>query len=186
MGFLSICKKISYAVRATAPGKATILRTSAPAGQVRSLEMYQTPGVASAPTADDRLVEAEIGSGKRVVIATHNYKVEVAVKAGETIIYSTDSVGQAISNQIKLDNAGNIAIGESDNQILVDSKGNIDLGGDARTFVTWTELNAALQLLMTALNSHTHKISPGASTLQPNTPLSIDISAANTATVRTR
>ena len=60
----------------------------------------------------------------------------------------------------------------------------IELNGATKQFVTWTELNTALQALILALNLHTHPTAlPGPPS--PPTPVSLDISAAKTTTVLT-
>ena len=71
--------------------------------------------------------------------------------------------------------------------IKLDSDGNIDLNGDSKRFVTHAELDNALQTFITALNSHTHGgVSSGSSaTSPPVAPLSINIAAAETQTIRT-
>ncbi len=164
MGRLVEAVKSLFDKRTTAPGKCVIIQTKA--GDIdRTTELYHPPGISSAPTKGDRVIEIPLGAGVRVAVATHNYKIEVEPLSGETIIYSTDSDGNTVKAQIKLDGSG-----------------NIDLNGNNKKLVTHAELNTALQSLVAAINANfaTKQDAAGA----PGT-LSIDISAAETQTVRT-
>jgi hypothetical protein len=165
--------KSLYKRRASAPGKSVVVQIVGQAGEERTAEFYHPPGISSAPTPEDRAVIVPIGSGGfRIVIATHNYRVEVEAGAGETIIYSTNAGGDAVTATIKLDAAGNIQ---------ANADGNIDLNGSAKKLVTHAELNTALQTFIATLNLHVH----GAAGTPPVTPMSLDISAAQTSSVRT-
>lgn len=164
MGRLTEVVNTDYAKKTTAPGKAVLVQTKA--GSInRNIELYHPPGISSAPTPADRVIETDAGGGVKVAIATHNYKLEIEVSAGETIIYSTDAAGETLKSYIKLD---------------ID--GNINLNGDSNKLVTYTELNSALQGLITALNLALGTKQNGAGTAGT---LSLDISAAQTAKVRT-
>lgn len=160
--------KTLWQTRGNAPGNAVVVQLSAGGEQERTAEFYQLPGVASGPTKEDRAVVVPTGSGYRVVVASHNYRVGVEVSAGETVIYSTDSDGGSTQALIKLN-----------------TDGNIDLNGDGKTLVTHAELDTALQNLVTALNSHTHPDPSSGTTGAPSSPLSLDISAAEAASLRT-
>lgn len=74
---------------------------------------------------------------------------------------------------------------ESTSTIEIDDNGNILLNGSSKRFVTHAELNTALQDFIIALNLHTHPTAPSGPVSPPSTPMSIDISAAETQTVRT-
>lgn len=165
MGRLNIIKGILYKAKGAAPGKAVVLTTKAAGGQERETELYHPPGLSSGPTPEDIGVEVSSGTAGRVTIAAHNYKLEIEVTAGETILYSTSADGETLKSTIKLD-----------------TNGNILLNGDSKTFVTFAALNTALQGLITGLNAEFAKKldSPGAPGL-----LSLDISAAETTTVKT-
>lgn len=171
MGRLGRVIKSLFTTRSTAPGKAVVVTTASAGSVKRTAEMYHPPGVSSAPTAEDRVVEVPIGnSGSRVIVASHNYRVEVEPSSGETIIYSTNSAGDTVQAQLKLDNDGNIL-----------------LNGDSKTFVTHAELDSALQGLITYLNGHAHSgvTTGGGTSGPPASPTSLDISAAETTTVKT-
>ncbi len=164
MGRLTEIESVSYAKKSTAPGKAVVVKTKA--GSIsRNVELYHPPGISSAPTAKDRAIEIDVGGGVKVAIVTHNYKLEIEVSDGETIIYSTNAGGDTLKAFIKLD-----------------TDGNIDLNGSSKKLVTYTELNSALQGLITALNLALGTKQNGAGTAGS---LSLDISAAQTAKVRT-
>lgn len=165
MGWLRTVTGISFKKKGAAPGKSVIIQTESSGGQERNSEMYHNPGISSGPTKSDRIIEVSAGSGVRVAIAAHNYRIEVEVIDGETIIYSTNTAGDTVKSVIKLDNAG-----------------NIDLNGDGKKFVTHAELDTALQAFITALNINIGTKLDGAGT--PGTA-SLDISAAETTTIRT-
>ena len=165
MGWLEKVTDIAFKIKGAAPGKAVIIQTIAAGDQERNAEMYHNPGISSAPTKLDRVVSVPVKSGTRVIIACHNYRIEVEPDSGETIIYSTNTAGDTVKSTIKLDNAG-----------------NIDLNGDGKKFVTYAALNTALQTFITALNIAFGTKLDGAGT--PST-LSLDISAAETTTIRT-
>lgn len=95
--------------------------------------------------------------------------------------------------------SGSYSIFDKDGNIIIDSdtkkvkvNGNaIELNGNTKQFVTWTELNSALQSLILALNSHTHLVASvgaptgPASASTPPITFSIDISSAQTTTIKT-
>lgn len=58
----------------------------------------------------------------------------------------------------------------------------IELNGNSKTFVTWAELNTALQTFITALNTHVHS---NAGAGAPAAPMVLNINAAKTTTVFT-
>lgn len=166
MGKLIEVSGVTFEQRAKAPGKAVVLKTKA-AFVERTTELYHPPGISSAPIEKDIGAEIELGN-VRLIIATHNYRIEVEPNAGEIIIYSTDSTGATVMSQLKLDNDG-----------------HIDLNGSSKTFVTHTELNTALQSFITALNLHTHPTAAPGPVSPPSAPMSLDISGAATTTIRT-
>jgi len=107
-------------------------------------------------------------NGFRVAVGSHNYRISVEPEAGQLIIYSTDSAG-----------------GTEQARVSLNTDGTIDLNGTGKTLVTHAELDTALQLLITALNSHTHPDPVSGTSGVPTTPLSLDISAAEASTLRT-
>jgi hypothetical protein len=66
------------------------------------------------------------------------------------------------------------------------NENGIEFNGNTKTFVTHAELDTALQTFMTALNAHVHtSASSGSPTTPPVSPMSLDISAAETTTIKT-
>lgn len=168
MGKLGRVIKSLFTTRSTSPGKAVVIQLVGAGGIERTAEMYHNPGISSMPTPEDRVVELPIGrSGSRVIIASHNYRAEVEPETGETIIYSTNAAGDTVKSKIHLK-----------------TDGTIDINGDSKRLVTYDELNTALQ-------NHTHAAgtlldSTGAPvTGATGTPVALDLSAAETTTVKT-
>lgn len=69
--------------------------------------------------------------------------------------------------------------------IEIDDSGVIKLNGESKNFVTHAELDAALQTFITSLNTHTHPTAATGPPSPPTVPLSIDITASKTLTVKT-
>lgn len=61
----------------------------------------------------------------------------------------------------------------------------VNINGSSKAFVTHAELNSALQSFMTALNLHTHPTAASGPPSPPTAPMSLNISAAATTTVKT-
>lgn len=162
----TIVKMIWQTLR-KAPGAAITIQVESATGENREIEYYQLPGISAGPTPEDRAATVDLG-GYRVAVASHNYRIEVEVDAGAVTIYSTNAAGDTVQSRIDLD---------------VD--GNIDLNGNTKTFVTHAELNTALQSFITALNLHTHPDPVSGTSGPPTTPMTLDISAATTTTIRT-
>lgn len=70
-------------------------------------------------------------------------------------------------------------------KMTIDSEENIELNGNTKQFVTWTELNQALQNFVMSFNSHTHTGNMGKPTTPPSAPAMLDISSAKTKTILT-
>ena len=114
-------------------------------------------------------------------------KVEEVTSATETtayLHYSRETL-KAIPLCIFSDKA-KVKVQVENGTMKVDTQNKIELNGNSKQFVTWAELNQALQGLITALNSHTHSNgNEGSPTGTPITPMTLDISASKTATVVT-
>ena len=62
----------------------------------------------------------------------------------------------------------------------------LNLNGKSKSFVTWEELNTAMQQFVSLLMLHVHtSADPGKPTSVPVSPITLDISAAKTTTVHT-
>lgn len=69
---------------------------------------------------------------------------------------------------------------------VVVKDGNIELNGNSKHFVTWEELNTALESFMNALNTHTHSNgNEGSPTGAPIVPMEFDITDSKTKTIVT-
>lgn len=151
----------------SAPGEAVVIIGKGLGGETVETEMYQLSGFIGCPPKDARGVLVPISGSKRysVIIAMQNYQLTFDMSQGETLVYSTTEDGQTLKAQIKLD-----------------ADGNIDLNGDSKKLVTYGELNTALQGFKTAINAAlATKLDGGGSA----GTLSLDISAAETTTLRT-
>ncbi|MFW6312500.1 MAG: hypothetical protein ACOC2N_01280 [Spirochaetota bacterium] len=182
MGRIGRVVKALFDRRAASPAQNVVVQLEAAAGENRTAEMYHPPGISSAPSKQDRVVVVPVGRGShRIAIGSHNYRIEVSVDEGEISVYSTNAAGDTVAARIDLDNDG-----------------NIDLNGNSKRLVTYGELNTALQSFKTsidtaiasAITGHTHAgVTVGSGTSGPGagaaSPTSLDISAAETATVRT-
>ena len=143
-------------------------------------DLFLAPGEDSKPIVGDRVAVMPV-NGERLAVAYYDSNIGLC-ESGEKRIYSRDA-----DNNIK----GEVFL-KKDGSINVTGE-NINLNGNDKRFVTHAELDAALQLFMTALNTHTHLVAalPSAPpvlpipTLIPTVPLSIDISASKTLTVKT-
>jgi len=73
-----------------------------------------------------------------------------------------------------------------DAKINITDAGNIEFNGNTKQFVTWTELNTALQTFMTALMAHVHTCTaPGSPSSPPASPITLDINSAKSITIKT-
>jgi len=157
--------------KGSAPGDAVICQAEATKGDVLTAELYQQPGIYSAPPKGARGIFVPVGGSRKygVIIATHNYELNIQVAEGETTIYSTTVDGKTIKALISLD-----------------GEGNIDFNGNSKRLVTHGELNTALQNMVTWINAHMHATAATGPPVAPTPPLlTLDISAAETQTVRT-
>lgn len=167
MGIAQLLKVASSAIRRwkTAPGKAPVVTGTGLGGREIEAEVYGSAGVVGRPPKGARVVFLPLGERYGVVVAAHNYALGIEVGEGETTVYSTDAGGGTLKARIDLD-AG----------------GNVDLNGSAKRLVTHSELNTALQALVAAINTALGGKLDGAGTAGA---LTLDISAAETQTVRT-
>lgn len=96
-------------------------------------------------------------------------------------------------NKLSISDDGSFEITGTDYSVTVTTDGTIkivgkeiNLNGDTKTFVTHAELDTSLQSYNTAIGMHVHTSAvAGSPTSPPVTPMSIDISAAKTTTVKT-
>ena len=122
-------------------------------------------------------------------------KVEEVTSASETtafLHYSRETL-KAIPLCVFNDDA-KVKIEVEAGTLKVTTEKKIELNGNDKQFVTWTELNQALQNLWTAIQAHTHPVSTtGTAAAQSGTAatsidlstVTLDISAAKTKTIVT-
>ncbi len=168
MGLMRLART-ALARKGNAPGDSYIAQAEGAGGDVLTPEVYMLPGIVSC-APDGTLGVFMPFSGRRgVFVATNNYQIRIELLQGETTIYSTTPDGKTIKARIDLDGAG-----------------KIDLNGKTKRLVTHTELNTALQNMVTWINAHMHATAaPGPPVPPTPPPLTLDISAAETQTVRT-
>ncbi|MBR5775011.1 MAG: hypothetical protein IKY42_01955 [Bacteroidaceae bacterium] len=114
---------------------------------------------------------------KVLLLGFKNYipKVEKVTSATETTDYQhyTRECLKAIPMCVFKDDA---------KATVVIKDGKIELNGNTKHFVTWEELNTALNTFMGLLNSHTHT---GGGSGTPSTPMTLNIANAKTKTIVT-
>ena len=126
---------------------------------------------------------------KVLLLGLKNYipKAEEVTSATETKSYQhyTRETLKAIPLCVFNDDA-KVTIKIENGDLAVKTGGKIKLNGDSKQFVTWTELNGALQDLITAINGHVHtSAASGSPTTSPTVPMTLDISNAKTTPVVT-
>lgn len=148
------------------PATQSIVSAKGLGGANVQAEVYHPSGLFSRPPANTRGVFVPIGNSRRlgVVLGLANYNITINIYQGEVCIYSTTPDGKTIKATA-----------------LFTKEGEIHLNGSTKSFVTHDELNSALQTFINALNLHVHP-STGA---PPATPMSINIAAAKTTTIKT-
>jgi len=159
----TIVKMIWQTLRRS-PGAAITIQVESQLGETREIEYYQLPGISAGPTPQDRAATIDM-KGFRVAVASQNYRIEIEPEAGQVIIYSTNAAGDTEQARIGLN-----------------TDGTIDLNGTSKTLVTHSELDTALQAMLTAINANLAAKLDGAGS--PGTA-TLDISAANATTLRT-
>ena len=164
MGLMRL-SKTALARKGNAPGDSYIAQAQGSEGDVLTAEIYTLPGIISCAPDGTMGLFVPFSGRRGVFAATNNYQITIDVARGETTIYSTTPDGKTVKARVDLDGAG-----------------NIDLNGNSKKLVTYAELNTALQSLITAINNAfaTKKDEAGSSG-----SLTLDISAAETQTVRT-
>jgi len=143
--------------KGVAPGRSVIVTGEGFEGETVTTEIFQSSGIIGVPGDGTHGVWVPIGGSDRygVVVAMHNYKINVSLNKGDVAIYST-----------KADGSGPEAV------LILRSDGNIELNGVGRTLVTHAELQTALTALCATLTAHVHPTvgapSPGLASLTCN------------------
>jgi hypothetical protein len=167
-----LCKITGSKFRSDISGKSIEIDCEGFSGDNMRNDMFFPAGIMSRPPNDSYGLFIPFGDSRSngIIVAINNYKISIEHNKGEIIIYSTNNDGDEIKAKIKLDNDG-----------------NVEINGDSKRFVTFAELDSAMQTLKTDFNSHTHSgVSSGGSISgTPLVPIAIDISAAETQTIKT-
>jgi hypothetical protein len=147
----------------------------------------------------------KIAQGDKVLLLGLKNKVEkvedvtIATKQTIPLHYNRDTL-KAIpfgifdeNAKVQIDTTEDFNIKTSAN-VIINSDKNIELNGNNKSFVTYAELNQALQTVWTAIQSHTHQVATTGTavaqsgTAAPSTSLTsqtLDISASETKTIKT-
>lgn len=171
--------------------------------------LYNPAGDYSIPLPDDFVTLVKVpGTGNYIAIG--NLNTIDNIDKGEKYLYSRDANGDEITS-IYLNKTGDIALNansdkvkiqlKNDGKLIVDTDGEIDingggnikidattdieLNGNTKKFVTYTELNTALQVFVGLITAHVHTGNLGNPTSTPTSPITLDISAAETITLKT-
>lgn len=79
-----------------------------------------------------------------------------------------------------------VTVEAKDGTLKIDTQQKLELNGSSKQFVTWAELNQALQQVVTQIKTHTHAVSGAAAGPSPDlAALVLDISGAKTTTIVT-
>jgi hypothetical protein len=155
-----------YKKRGNASGKSVTATGSGLAGQTITAEIYSVPGVIGIPGENTHGIWIPVGSDRYgIIIAFHNYQIALDLNKGDVNIYSTTENGATVKSLIALKNDG-----------------TIEMNGSDKRFVTYAELDTALQNLVSGINTtfSTKKNEAGSAGT-----LTLDISAAETQTIKT-
>lgn len=145
-------EKTEYANRAETPGK-TVALEARDAIRFRTIEMMHPPGVISGPTPGDVVVTVDAGGRLVIAVGSRNYRIEVAVTAGETVIYSTAADGSEVKAEIKLDTDGKIEAKNASQSLkdlidsLIDEIKNLTTYGSPGSHSVTAASKATLDLL---------------------------------------
>ncbi len=147
-------------------------------------------------------INFEIKQGDKVLLLGLKNRVEktqdvtIATQQNTPIHYCRDTI-KAIpfgvfdsTAKIQIDFTKGINITSDEAIVINANKKNIELNGNKKSFVTYAELNQALQSLWAAIKAHTHPVSTpaGAGSSSASVELqtqSLDISASETKTIKT-
>ena len=175
MGMIELIKVASAAIKKykSASGQAVVVTAAGAGGVALEAEVYNPAGIFSRPPKDTRGLFIPLGAGRRygVVIGGHNYQVTITIQDGETEIYSTNADGSTVKGVI-----------------LLKADGTIEINGNSKRFVTWDELNTALQNHTHGAGTQITTCPAGAGTVSggaTGAPVALDLSAAKSATLKT-
>lgn len=149
--------------------------------------LYNPAGDYSIPLPDDFVSILKVpGSGNYIAIG--NLNNIASIEKGEKYLYSRNSSGTEKAS-IFLDKDGKITINTDDEidlngggTVKIDATTDIELNGNTKKFVTYTELNTALQAMVGVANG---LFLTAADNGVKSGGLTVDISASETTTIKT-
>lgn len=165
--------------------------TKLPALQTNNIELLALSGANFSIDAGTKAGDKVLLLGLKDYVQTVN-DVSGASEQTSYVHYKRDNLKALPLCTFSGESTVQVVAEEGSLKITVDKK--IELNGNSKNFVTWTELNSALQSLWTAIKTHTHIVSTTGSaaaqtgTASPSTELSsqsLDISKAKTENIVT-
>ena len=157
------------------------LQCSSVNGIVKDIEMLHPNNIISKPHKNKNALVLELNQNRSVVIGFEGSNTSLKIKEGEITIYSTDKNG-TVKSKMHLTDKGEI-LTDAQNKIITNGS-KIELNGNSKNFVTYAELDIALQKFIVKLNSHTH-VTPSGTSVTPLPVMSLDISKSKTTTIVT-
>lgn len=144
-----------------APGKSILVDTKSHGTD--DGELYQQSGIYSRPqdNIDGVVVDC---NGNNIIIATHDYRLDISLEKGEMLVYSYDSDG-VMKGKHKIDIDGNHIFNDG-----------------IKSAVSHALLNTALQTMVTAINANFATIATALSITLP--PVTLDISSSEVSGVK--
>lgn len=115
MGLIEIIENGAAEIKAlrASPGPIVVMKGKALGGIQRELPVYQHHGFRSRPVDGTRGISVQLGEGsrERVVIATENYTINIALEPGGTAIYSTNAAGVEQAKMVLAPDGGIVITG---------------------------------------------------------------------------
>jgi phage gp45-like len=167
--FLLSLKSSVLKEKGSSPGKTAVMVGNGVLDQSLEVEILQQPGVFSLPADGISGIFIPVGTSDVFggVLCFKHPKTNLDVGgSGGSCIFSTNSTGDEVKSIITLKPSGDISI-----------------NGDTKSFVTFQELQDALNAVFTTISNHVHPSngSPSSSLVG----LACDISASKTTTIKT-
>jgi hypothetical protein len=161
--------------------KSLLLQVEIIPDDVRTVELISMSGEDVNPGKGCRVFITDASKGYKIATGITD-NLEPESDSGEREIYSTDDPVTEKKAKIKLAANGDIEIDAYGGATLnIKADGNIEINGDADYAVSWTDLDTALQTLVSGINTALGTKKDEAGT--PGT-LSLDLSTAKIGTVK--
>lgn len=176
--------------KGSSSGASAIMTGKGILGQSIEVEILQQPGVFSLPPDGISGVFIPVGTSDVFggVVCFKHPKTNLDVGgSGGTCVFSTNSSGDTVKSIINLTPAGDIDI-TGKTTITGETKidGQTSINGDSKSFVTFQELQTALNIVFSTIASHVHPETGATTGPSPGlVGLSCDISSSKTTTIKT-